>query len=69
MSVSLACTSSDVNGVTLFEAAAAAKNGDMSRAEQWLKWMEEAHVQPDVKSYGSVINACAQKGEMWRVDQ
>ena len=31
--------------------------------------MEEAHVQPDVMSYNSVINACAQNSDVERAEQ
>merc|ERR1711998_579665 len=48
---------------------ACAQNGSVKRAEQWFKWMEEAHVQPNVTSYSSVINACAQKGSVKRAEQ
>jgi len=31
--------------------------------------MEEAHVQPDVASYNSIINACAQNSDVNRAEQ
>ena len=32
-------------------------------------WMEEAHVQPTVTSYCSVIKACAEKGSVKKAEQ
>ena len=31
--------------------------------------MEEPHMQPDVKSYSIVINACARRGDVKRAEQ
>ena len=41
----------------------------MKGAEQWFKWMKEAHVQPNVTSYSSIMNACAQSGDVKRAEQ
>lgn len=41
----------------------------VERAEQWFNWMEKANVQSDVTSYNSVINACAQKGDLDRAER
>ena len=40
----------------------------MERAEQWFTCMEKSNVQPNVTSYSSVINACAQKGDVERAE-
>ena len=48
---------------------ACAQNGDVKRAEQWFKCMEEAHVQPGETTYNGVINACAQMVDVQRAEQ